>query len=148
MDIDVYSLPSLPLVNLSQLPKCSCIYFVMHDSRTIYIGQTINLADRWTGHHKLSQLTKLNDAVIAWLECTNPNLLVEIESVMIQHFQPELNKQGQGKRSHPDYRQTTIYINKQIEKRMKAAFLEDEVEDFSQWIEERIEEWLKGRKQG
>ncbi|WDD36074.1 hypothetical protein PQG02_32250 (plasmid) [Nostoc sp. UHCC 0926] len=50
--------------------------------------------------------------------------------------------------SHPDYRQTTIYINKQIEKRMKAAFLEDEVEDFSQWIEERIEEWLKGRKQG
>lgn len=31
---------------------------------------------------------------------------------------------------------------------MKAAFLEDEVEDFSQWIEERIEEWLKGRKQG
>ncbi|MEH2004354.1 hypothetical protein [Nostoc sp.] len=50
--------------------------------------------------------------------------------------------------SHPDYRQTTIYINKQIEKKMKAAFLEDEVEDFSQWIEERIEEWLKGRKQG
>ncbi|MBG1258379.1 hypothetical protein [Nostoc commune] len=67
--------------------------------------------------------------------------------------QPEISskKKGkgqEGKRSHPDYRQTTIYINKQIEKRMKAAFLEDEVEDFSQWIEERIEEWLKGRKQG
>ena len=62
---------------------------------------------------------------------------------------PEISsKKKGGKRSHPDYRQTTIYINKQIEKRMKAAFLEDEVEDFSQWIEERIEEWLKGRKQG
>ncbi|MHC5722969.1 MAG: hypothetical protein ACYT04_24620 [Nostoc sp.] len=42
--------------------------------------------------------------------------------------------------THPDYRQTTIYINKQIEKRMKVAFLEDEVEDFSQWIEEQIQE--------
>lgn len=146
--IDVHRLPSLPLVNLSQLPKCSCIYFVMHNSRIIYIGQTINLADRWTGHHKLSQLTKLNDTIIAWLKCSDQSLLVEIESAMIQHFQPKLNKQGGGKRSHPDYRQTTIYINKQIEKRMKAAFLEDEVEDFSQWIEERIEEWLKGRKQG
>ncbi|MBC6434684.1 hypothetical protein FM036_31060 [Nostoc sp. HG1] len=58
------------------------------------------------------------------------------------------SKKKAGKRSHPDYRQTTIYINKQIEKKMKAAFLEDGVEDFSQWVEERIEEWLKGRKQG
>jgi hypothetical protein len=63
--------------------------------------------------------------------------------------EPEISsKKKGGKRSHPDYRQTTIYINKQIEKRMKTAFLEDGVEDFSQWIEERIEEWLKGRKQG
>lgn len=63
--------------------------------------------------------------------------------------EPEISsKKKGGKRSHPDYRQTTIYINKQIEKKMKAAFLEDGVEDFSQWIEERIEEWLKGRKQG
>ncbi|MBG1271123.1 hypothetical protein [Nostoc sp. WHI] len=61
---------------------------------------------------------------------------------------PEISsKKKGGKRSHPDYRQTTIYINKQIEKKMKAAFLEDGVEDFSQWIEERIEEWLEGRKQ-
>jgi len=102
--IDVHRLPSLPLVNLSQLPKCSCIYFVMHNSRIIYIGQTINLADRWTGHHKLSQLTKLNDTIIAWLKCSDQSLLVEIESAMIQHFQPKLNKQGGGKRSHPDYR--------------------------------------------
>lgn len=63
--------------------------------------------------------------------------------------EPEISsKKKGGKRSHPDYRQTTIYINKRIEKRMKAAFLEDGVEDFSQWVEERIEEWLKGRKQG
>ena len=120
----------------------------MHNSRIIYIGQTINLADRWTGHHKLDQLGKLNDVAIAWLECSDQSLLLEIESAMIQQFQPELNKHGGGKRSHPDYRQTTIYINKQIEKKMKVAFLEDEVEDFSQWVEERIEEWLKGRKQG
>ena len=63
--------------------------------------------------------------------------------------EPEISsKKKGGKRSHPDYRQTTIYINKRIEKQMKAAFLEDGVEDFSQWVEERIEEWLKGRKQG
>ena len=63
--------------------------------------------------------------------------------------EPEISsKKKGGKRSHPDYRQTTIYINKQIEKKMKAAFLEDGVEDFSQWIEERIKEWLEGRKQG
>ncbi len=28
---------------------------------------------------------------------------------------------------------------------MKVAFLEDGIEDFSQWIEEQIEEWLRER---
>ncbi len=62
--------------------------------------------------------------------------------------EPEISsKKKGGKRSHPDYRQTTIYINKQLEKKMKAAFLEDGIEDFSQWIEEQIEEWLQERNE-
>lgn len=145
--IDVHNLPSLPLVNLSQLPKCSCIYFVMHNSCIIYIGQTINLADRWTGHHKLSELTKLNDAVIAWLECSDQSLLVEIESAMIQHFQPELNKQGQGKRSHPNYRQTTIYIDKVLHRQLLRSLEDSGFDgDFSEWIEQKMKGEIESQK--
>lgn len=76
-----------------------------------------------------------------------PQPQVQLETQLDQtNTSSKKTSKGQGKRSHPDYRQTTIYINKQLEKKMKAAFLEDEVEDFSQWIEERIEEWLKDRK--
>lgn len=50
-----------------------------------------------------------------------------------------------GKRSDPNYRQTTIYINLELDKKMKAAFLEDDIADFSEWVEKRIEEWLEER---
>lgn len=57
--------------------------------------------------------------------------------------EPQKPKGRQGKRSDPNYRQTTVYINKDKEKKLKAAFLEDGIEDFSEWLEDQINQWLK-----
>lgn len=45
----------------------------------------------------------------------------------------------EGKRSHPDYRQTTIYINKDLHRKIMRK-LEDSgySGDFSQWIEDAM----------
>ncbi len=59
--IDPLTLPSLPLNErsllrccaIAQLPSCPAIYFVMQGERVLYIGQTINLAQRWATHNRL-----------------------------------------------------------------------------------------------
>lgn len=80
--INSLDLPSLPLVERLHLPKCSAVYFVMQHERVLYIGRTINLAQRWATHQKWSYLIKLDTPVrIAWLECSDKNLLVQIDTL-------------------------------------------------------------------
>lgn len=113
-------LPSLSITEISQLPQCSAIYFVVKDYSVVYIGRAINLADRWSSHNKWNQIAKLGGEVkIAWLECSDTTLLHEIELALIQYFRPSLNKLGTGKRSHPDYEQVSAYIRKDTHKKVK-----------------------------
>jgi ParG/GIY-YIG catalytic domain len=91
-NIDPLTLPSLPLGERSRLPKCSAIYFVMRGEHVLYIGKTINLAQRWVAHHRWGQVAKLDAIKIAWLECNDKNLLTHVETALIQQFNPELNK--------------------------------------------------------
>lgn len=91
--IDPLTLPSLPLSERSQLPNCPAIYFVMQNESVLYIGKTVNLAQRWAAHHKWNQLAGLDTPIrIAWLSCSDKNLLTQIETALIQQFNPELNK--------------------------------------------------------
>jgi excinuclease UvrABC nuclease subunit len=94
-NIDPLALPSLSLVERRNLPNCPAVYFVLNSSSEIlYIGGTANLAQRWLTHHRCNQLTNMGDdgIRIAWLECSEPALLPEIEAALIKHFQPSLNR--------------------------------------------------------
>ena len=89
--INPLALPSLPLADRSQLPSCSAIYFALEGDCISYIGRTTNLKQRWITHHRYSQLNGLGNVRIAWLECSDPSLLPEIEAALIEYFQPSLN---------------------------------------------------------
>ena len=51
--IDPLTLPSLPLLERSHLSYCPAIYFVMQGECVLYIGKTINLAQRWANNNRL-----------------------------------------------------------------------------------------------
>lgn len=90
--IDPLSLPSLPLKNRRSLPNCPAVYFVLAGERILYIGRAINLAQRWAAHHRWNQLLQFDTLVkIAWIECSEVQLLDEIEAALIEQFNPELN---------------------------------------------------------
>lgn len=86
------NLPSVSLLERHNLPSCQSIYFVLEDGQVLYIGRTVNLNQRWAVHHILPQLKMRKGEVrIAWLECSVAELLPEIETGLIEHFQPLLN---------------------------------------------------------
>jgi len=93
-NIDPLALPSLSLQERRNLPQCAAVYFVLNgSSKILYIGGTLNLVQRWLTHHRCNQLTNMGDGIrIAWLECSEPALLPEIEAALIKHFQPSLNR--------------------------------------------------------
>ena len=58
------------------------------------------------------------------------------------------NKSGRprGKRSNPDYEQVTAYIKRETYKQTKIALLQQEkIDDFSELIEQLLNEWLNTR---
>lgn len=91
LGIDFSTLPSLPLASRSALPPCPAVYFVLEGNHVLYVGRSVNLQQRWITHHRYSQLKGLNNVRIAWLECSDPSLLPEIEAALIEYFQPSLN---------------------------------------------------------
>lgn len=90
--INPLDLPSVPLSARRQLPECPAVYFVLDGMEVLYIGKSVNLAQRWVGHHRLKQAQKVASYPrIAWMELGDASLLDEIERALIQHFEPRLN---------------------------------------------------------
>jgi predicted GIY-YIG superfamily endonuclease len=140
--INPLELPSLPLNERSNLPSCPAIYFVMQGKRVLYIGKTVNLAQRWAAHHKWSYLVKLDAPVrIAWLICSDTNLLTQIEKALIKEFAPQLN----GKNYNPDYSQITGLIPKALAQRFRVYCVENEVQ-LTEALEIAIQEFLDKRQ--
>jgi hypothetical protein len=97
-EINPLFLPSLPLAERRSLPDCPAIYFVMQGERVLYIGKTVNLAQRWTQHHKWQQFSEIPGVLrITWLECSDTSLLHDIETALISYFDPIFNR---GKSQH------------------------------------------------
>jgi hypothetical protein len=89
--INPLTLPSLSLINRSALPPCPAVYFVLEGDRVLYVGRSVNLRQRWMTHRRYKQLKAISNVRIAWLECSDPSLLPEIEAALIEYFQPSLN---------------------------------------------------------
>lgn len=89
--VNPLALPSLPLASRSGLPTCPAVYFALEGDRVLYIGRSVNLQQRWMTHRRYKQLKAISNVRIAWLECSDPSLLPEIEVALIEYFQPSLN---------------------------------------------------------
>jgi excinuclease UvrABC nuclease subunit len=136
-EVDPLTLPSLPLGERSRLPKCSAIYFVMRGEHVLYIGKTINLAQRWVAHHRWGQVAKLDAIKIAWLECNDENLLAQTEVALIKLFAPELNEIPDDKANDVFIR---VFLNSEMRTHFKVACAKSEVA-MSEKARELIEEW-------
>ena len=89
--LDLSTLPSVPLESKSELPNKSAIYFAIDSLNNIqYIGKSVNLKQRWYGHHRLSQLDAIGNVRIAYL-FMDEDLLDSVEAALIDWFKPALN---------------------------------------------------------
>jgi predicted GIY-YIG superfamily endonuclease len=146
-EIDPLALPSLPLGERSHLPNCPAIYFVMQGEHVLYIGKTINLAQRWVDHHKWNQLIALGTPVkIAWLSCSDKNLLTQIETALIRQFAPELNGYVTDKKKDPNYGLLRGLVPQNLLKRFKIYCVENGV-DNSQGLENLLSEYFEWKDQ-
>lgn len=91
--IDPFSLPSVELGQRDQLPQVSAVYFAILDTEILYIGKSVNLYQRWQGHHRINQLKSLGNVIIAWVPFINleGQDLRKFEEECIVHFRPLLN---------------------------------------------------------
>jgi len=89
--INPTALPSLPLDERRELPDTAAIYFVLAGDTVLYIGQSVNVRQRWLAHHRLAQLNEHGGCRIAWMTVDGVSLLNELEQACIAHFQPALN---------------------------------------------------------
>lgn len=87
-------IPSVPLSARKELPECPAIYLVLDGSTVLYVGKSVNLAQRWLKHHRFEQVEKQAECPrIAYVECSDVTLLEDLEQAAIEHFQPLLNGQ-------------------------------------------------------
>ena len=91
-ELDLKSLPWLPLEEKTAFPSKPAIYFAIDSLSNIqYIGRSNNVRTRWGKHHKYEQLSLIGGVKIAYLFVDLPELLPEIEQALIVHFDPPLN---------------------------------------------------------
>ena len=93
-NINLQTLPSLPLEDRRLLPETPGIYFAINSLDQIqYIGRSVNLRQRWLNHHRHSQLEGTGSVRLVWLEVSEPELLPGVEEALIEYYQPSLNGQ-------------------------------------------------------
>jgi hypothetical protein len=89
--LELSALYSLPLLDKERLPSITAVYFCLSpNNEVLYIGQTINLVNRWTQHHRYQHLKEIDGVRIAWLEVP-AEMLLSIEESLIDRFKPLLN---------------------------------------------------------
>lgn len=99
-DINLSSLPSVPLADRKSLPVTPAIYFAMQGDSVQYIGKSVNPQQRWVNerHHcylrlLLAEFEQCREVHIAWLDCPK-NQLFTLESMLIKQFDPPLNRKN------------------------------------------------------
>lgn len=90
-NLNIESLPSVGIESRNLLPPRPSVYFAVDtQSRIQYIGRSLNTKTRWAKHSKLKDLLPLGDIKICYLLLPE-NVLLFVENVLIEYFQPPLN---------------------------------------------------------
>ena len=95
---------------------------------------------------KISKFNNILDAAKGKEEDTN---LEEEKETSIIEETPKPIKKGRprGKRSNPDFEQVTAYIRSNTYRDVKIAILQQsEIDDFSELVEQLLNEWLSTQK--
>jgi len=97
-EIDPASLPYVAMSELRYLPESNGVYFVIEEGgQVVYIGQSVNIRQRWRNHHVQPDLCDLADLEaarrirVAWFLTPNADETGEIETLLIRRFRPRLN---------------------------------------------------------
>ena len=91
--------------------------------------------------HKIFDVTKISEE--------DTNLEEEKETSITKEGPISVTKKGRprGKRSNPDFEQVTAYIRSKTYRDVKIAILQQsEIDDFSELVEELLNEWLSTQK--
>ena len=92
-ELDLSKLPWLPLEEKAAFPRKAAIYFAIDSlGKVLYIGRSVNVHQRWEQHHKYDELSKLNNVRISYLFFDDVELLPELESALMDWFDPPLNR--------------------------------------------------------
>jgi hypothetical protein len=97
MQTQKIQIDALPVFNLSDyktFPNQAGIYIVKSCARILYIGQTINLQQRWAAHHRYKEIKSIDaNATLHFLsvDSEDKELLNQIEKNLILELKPELN---------------------------------------------------------
>lgn len=75
----------------SHLPNLPAVYFVLGDKQLLYIGMTIDLKQRFLGHHRMSDFLGTAEYIL-WANPKDNQSLQQAENDFIAAFQPPLNK--------------------------------------------------------
>jgi GIY-YIG catalytic domain len=88
---DISCLPRVCFHEKQLLPDIAAVYFAVSATEQIlYVGETINLRQRWFNHHRSDELTNLQCAWIVWEENRAFDLGIR-ERFWILSLQPSLN---------------------------------------------------------
>lgn len=85
----IESLPCLAFIDKTNLPKISCVYFVLAELDLMYVGSTQNLRGRFFNHHRAIDF---KGTTIYWLELDDSMWLRRrVEEYYITAFKPLQN---------------------------------------------------------
>lgn len=83
-------LPSCPVTSRCLLPSVSAIYFLLRADECLYVGQSVNLRNRWATHEKILEVGGDEGLRLAW-QPTSLNDLNNVERKMIAALRPRYN---------------------------------------------------------
>ena len=142
-EINLSSLPWLPLEERSAFPRQPAIYFAIDAQDQIqYIGRSIDPKLRWSGHHRYEQLAAIERVRIAYLFVDSPELLPGIEAALIDWFDPPLNVMG---RRDLNQVATDKRVSRIAELRDKTGLTQRQLADLVGVTESTISNWENGR---
>ena len=128
-------LPSLAFEHRRDLPPVPAVYFVLDAQRNVmYIGQTVNLRDRWKAHHRALQMER-GGYRIHWRGVTDEQERLDAERQSIKYFRPPWNR---SEVPVADLKRVEAYIND------VARYMEIDPRDLVCQI---LTEWAYNRKE-
>lgn len=92
---EILSLPYRSGSDLLSLPREGALYFAVDRpaKEILYVGATIDLRTRWSGHHRLRDL-RGREFDVAWHAESNPQRRRMMEAELISLLKPPLNTGG------------------------------------------------------